>query len=180
MEHPKSTAAYLQGFETERLFIRPLNIADIAEWQLFFDDPLSDRFIPVAHIEGREAKARYMIEKQMGRYAEGSYGLQALISKEDRALVGICGLLSQVIDNEPELEVGYHLRPTFRGKGYATEAARFFRSYASEQGLSKRIVSIIHKDNTASQAVAIRNGLSIEKASMYGDMPIVVYAAWME
>lgn len=77
-----------------------------------------------------------------------------------------------------EVEVGYHLRTATQGHGYATEAAAACRDHARYRLGVDRLVAIIHPDNTPSQRVAERIGLSFERATTSGSGdPVHVYAA---
>ena len=42
---------------------------------------------------------------------ENSFSLLALNDKITDSLIGMCGLLSQEVQGQPELEIGYHLLP---------------------------------------------------------------------
>ena len=57
----------------------------------------------------------------------------------------------------------YHLRKEFRGKGYATEAARACSDYAKSRGI-KQIISYMKSDNLPSRHVAERNGMTFVKS----------------
>ena len=60
-------------------------------------------------------------------------------------------------------EIGYHLRKEFRGKGYATEAARACSDFAKSKGI-KQIISYMKSDNLPSRHVAERNGMTFVKS----------------
>ncbi len=167
--------SYLLGFETERLKIQALTVEDIPAWCSFFDDPNSEKYIPGVPTESAQIKAQYMINRQLNRYATGSYGMLGLRLKTNNQLIGICGFLAQDFDGVKELEIGYHLIPSFRRQGFATEAAQFFRDYAFENKITNRLVSNIHVENTQSQAVAMRNGFSLEKEFQFMGFPFYMY-----
>ncbi len=69
------------------------------------------------------------------------------------------------IDNYQKYDfgLGYHLRKEFRGKGYATEAARACSDYAKSRGV-KQIISYMKSDNLPSRHVAKRNGMTFVKS----------------
>ena len=60
-------------------------------------------------------------------------------------------------------EIGYHLRKEYRGKGYATEAARACSDFAKNRGV-KHIISYMKSDNLPSRHVAERNGMTFVKS----------------
>ena len=53
--------------------------------------------------------------------------------------------------------IGYGIRPGFRGMGYGKELLRLLIEEAQKLGLEKVLVTI-HKDNIASRGVALANG----------------------
>ena len=67
------------------------------------------------------------------------------------------------MEDESFPEIGYHLRKEFRGKGYATEAAKACGEFAKERGM-KKIISYMKSDNLPSRHVAERNGMKFVKA----------------
>jgi len=90
-------------------------------------------------------------------------------------LIGQCGLLLQNIDGVEELEIGYHVLPEHWGKGYAIEAARTWKDYAFKNRISPSLISMIHVDNKASRKVAEKNGMIVDKETVYKDLPVVIY-----
>ena len=115
------------------------------------------------------------IKKALQRYAEGSFGLMALIERSSGNFVGQCGLLMQHIDGKDEIEIGYHLLPAFWGKGYATEAAQKFKQIAFTEYDFSQLISIIMIDNKPSQKVAERNGMSRYNKTVYKGSEVYIY-----
>ena len=60
---------------------------------------------------------------------------------------------------EGQVEILWRLRYDVWGQGYATEAAQACRQYAFETLGADEVCSIIRDTNTASQQVALRNGM---------------------
>ena len=104
------------------------------------------------------------LDRQITRYRKWNFGLWAVILKETEVL-----------------EIGYLFNRAYWHKGYATEAAKACKKYAFETLLAEEVCSIIRDTNTASQNVAIRNGM--EKADSFTkhyrgvDMPHYRYIA---
>lgn len=120
-----------------------------------------------------EAQAFY--HKVQHRYATDGYCFWAVIRKEDTAFVGICGLLKQCIDDQPETEVGYRIARQYWGQGYGTETARGCIDYARNVLGISSIISLIRPANRPSIRVAEKNGLSLEKETLFQGMTHLVY-----
>lgn len=106
------------------------------------------------------------------------FGLWLVTLRATGEFVGDCGLTPQEVEGTVDIEVGYHVRAELQGRGYATEAAAACRDHARDILAAKRLIAIIHPDNTPSQRVAEKTGLSHERdaVSRAGD-PVRVYAA---
>lgn len=171
----KNPFLYKDNLETERLRTRFLTPDDIEIWGEFFTDQEAIAFFPMAVYNTYEESARYWIERQLTRYAEQRYGMQALIDNQRKAFVGMCGLMTQTVDDTVELEVGYHVLKKYWGQGYAPEAAKLFIHYAFAHDLSDSVVSIIDVGNLNSQRVAEKNGLIREKQTRYDGLDVYLY-----
>lgn len=136
--------------------------------------PESDRYWS-APPDLPEVKCRAWFNKVFERYASNQGGLNALIEKASGRFVGQCGLLVQSVDGLEELEVGYSIMPAFWNQGFATEAAAACIAHAFRHNLSNSVISIIHEDNVESERVALKNGLVLEKRTVYKDNPVKIY-----
>jgi RimJ/RimL family protein N-acetyltransferase len=169
---------YHDQLTSERLITRYLTLEDIPIWKDFFEDEEAVEFLYLDSLglnSNLEISA-HMIEKQLARYVENRFGLQALIDKSTNEFIGLCGLLAQEVDGQQEIEVGYHILKKHWKQGYATEAAKLFMKYAFENNLTNSIVSVIDVDNFKSQRVAEKNGLKIEKQIKWiDDEDVYVY-----
>jgi [ribosomal protein S5]-alanine N-acetyltransferase len=166
---------YKDGLETERLRTRFLNPEDAKVWTKFLSDPECIEFFPTAAFKTPADRAGFWIGKQLDRYKEKRYGLQALIAKSTGEFIGQCGLLLQEVNCRPELEVGYHIMREHWGKGYAIEAAKMFKEYGFKHKQSDSIISIIHKDNFRSQKVASKNGMKKDKETEWNGLPVHIF-----
>jgi [ribosomal protein S5]-alanine N-acetyltransferase len=115
------------------------------------------------------------MSKIFHRYENNLGGMNALINKTTGEFIGQSGLLVQTVDNMVELEVAYSILPKHRGKGYAPEAAKKCIDFSFENSLKESLISIIHKDNVESQRVAFKNGLTLEKQTMYDNNPVLIF-----
>ncbi len=164
----------LEGQESSRLYFRKIVPEDFEIWLPFYENPDATRFwngLPSDPVIACKEQFARIFE----RYDKGLGGVNALILKETKELVGICGLLVQTVDGIPELEIGYSVLPNYWRKGYAFEAAQKCKQFAFENEFSKSLISIIHIDNVPSQRVAAKNGMHLDKTTTYKDNPVHIY-----
>ena len=160
--------------ETPRLLLRPLVPSDAGALAEALCDRDNMRFYPAPF---SRADVDAWIEKCQWRYREHGHGLWALVLKDSGELTGDCGLLQQVVDGVTETEVGYHLARRFQGRGLATEAARACVNYGFERLRLTRIISLIRPENLPSRRVAERNGLVVERETLWAGLPHLIYVA---
>ncbi|TLF45602.1 GNAT family N-acetyltransferase [Maribacter aurantiacus] len=164
----------MEGAETERLLFRKLSRDDFDAWLPFHEDPRSSKFwsgIP----QNPVAACSQQFDRVFERYEKGLGGMFALIDKTSDELIGLCGLLIQVVDGQEELEIGYSVLPTHWGKGFASEAAQKCKETAFKNGWANRLISIIHIDNEPSKKVALKNGMHLEKRTVYKNNPVYIF-----
>ena len=94
----------------------------------------------------------------------------------ENKLIGYCGFFRQTVDDLEEIEIGYRLDPLYWGRGIATEAARAVRDYGFEDLGLERAISLIHPDNFPSRRVAEKNGMTMEKETIFRGFPTIVFA----
>ena len=120
--------------------------------------------------------ARHWIERNLARYEADGFGRCAVILLATRELVGDCGLITTVVEGQPEVELGWIVRRAHWGKGIATEAAAAWREFAFDTVGLERIVSMISAENVASRRVAEKLGMSVEREALWGDLPHLMYS----
>lgn len=160
--------------ETERLFLRELTTGDFdALYEVLADSDIMQHY-PYTFDESR---VRNWINKSIERYEIFGFGLWAVCLKETGEMIGDCGITMQNINGMIKPEIGYHINKRFQRKGYAKEAARACRDWAFENTPFNILYSYMKKENVASIATALANGMS--KVDEYKDEEneiTVVYA----
>jgi RimJ/RimL family protein N-acetyltransferase len=167
----------LTGSVSERLFFRPVGLSDFHSWLPFYSDPASTRYwegIPSDPVNA----CRQLFDRIFERLDQGLGGMNALVEKSSGALVGLCGLLVQEVDQREELEIGYSVLPGFRNKGFATEAALQCKKYAFGNKLSPSLISIIQVDNAPSKKVALNLGMKVDAATTYRNNQVYIYRVY--
>ena len=163
---------FVSHLETERLLLRPLTRDDVDAIFAIIGDPIAMQYYPRTFTP---EDAEKWIDRNLHWYEKDGYGLLAVVLKSSGAVIGDCGLSWQPADDEPVLELGYHLRRDHWGHGYATEAAQACMDYAFRALKADRLVSLIKAENVPSRRVAERNGMQAERQVMHVGLPHLMY-----
>ncbi|MBG9375029.1 GNAT family N-acetyltransferase [Panacibacter sp. DH6] len=167
------------GTTSERLLFRRLAPSDFDTILQFYQDPSSSAQW-ISEVNDPYLNCTRMFEKTFQRYACNTGGMNILVDKTNGEIIGMCGLLVQTIDNIEELEIGYSVMPRHRNKGYAAEAAIACKNFAFLHNLRDSLVSIIAVNNIASQKVAVKNGMHIDKTTYYSNNHVHIYRVWKQ
>ena len=85
----------------------------------------------------------------------------------------------QDVEGTPHVEVGYHVMPTMRRLGHATEAAIAVRDCAAAAGV-EHLVALIRPVNIASQGVARNLGMEVERTAFVHGADALVFGRRLE
>ncbi len=142
--------------ETKRLYLREMKQSDFESLCKIMQDEQT-----MYAYEGafNDTEVQEWLDRQILRYQKWGFGLWAVILKETDEMIGQCGLTMQPWKDREVLEIGYLFQRLFWHKGYAVEAANACKTYAFEILNENEVCSIIRDTNTASQNVAVRNGM---------------------
>jgi ribosomal-protein-alanine N-acetyltransferase len=150
---------------TERLLLRPLVADDEAELHETLAHPTTLAAV------GREppwtrADTRESIERRMRQQDEHGFSMWAMVERASGRVIGICGL--QPVDRTgPEIEVGWHVHPDFRERGFATEAGAAALAVGFGSAGLERIIAVTDEWNARSRRVMEKLGLRYEGPSDY-------------
>jgi ribosomal-protein-alanine N-acetyltransferase len=158
---------------TERVVLRPFRREDVDLVAALMANPEFMRFSTgVRTHEETEA----FLDKIVGWQDAGLPSLFAVTMQASLRLVGYCGFLHWVIDEKPEIEIGYRLHPDYWNQGIMTESARAVRDHAFRDLKLVRVISLIHPENTPSRRVAEKIGMTLEKETIFRGFPTNVFA----
>ena len=165
--------------ETERLYLREMKQSDYQSLCRILQD---DETMYAYEGAFSDAEVQEWLDRQFERYRKYNFGLWAVILKETDEMIGQCGLTMQEWKEKEVLEVGYLFERRYWHRGYATEAAIACKKYAFEILKADEVCTIIRDINTASQRVALRNGMTKKdtwtKHYKGVDMPHYRYVAY--
>ena len=160
--------------ETARLHLRMLSPQDLDDFAAMFSDPEVMKFIGLeAGTTLSRAETEDTLEKMIAFWTRTGVGRWAVIDKENRRLIGLCGL--RQLDDTPELF--YLFAKASWGKGFATEAASAALRYGFEEHKFERIIAVIRPGNTISQKVVKKIGMRYENEVNHDGVDGVCYVA---
>jgi RimJ/RimL family protein N-acetyltransferase len=145
---------------TERLVLRRFTEADVDNLVDLDADPHVMRYINGGKPTSRGVVERELIPAFLGYYVRfPGYGFWAAVENSTGAFVGWFHLRPRPRDGLDEPELGYRLRRSAWGKGYATEVSRALVRSAFDQLGARRIYAETMAVNTASRRVMEKAGL---------------------
>ncbi|MDP9475516.1 MAG: GNAT family N-acetyltransferase [Actinomycetota bacterium] len=152
-----------ESFETERLLIRAPRPGDGPEKHAAvnesFDELLPWMDWPKEHKTVEDSEER--IRRDRIRFLERSDLLLLFFLKGTNTLVGSSGL-HRMDWSVPRFEIGYWVRSSFAGRGYATEAVRAIGAFAFKHLGARRVEIRCDSLNHRSVKVAERAGFRLE------------------
>jgi ribosomal-protein-alanine N-acetyltransferase len=174
--------------ESERLTLRRIEQADFEFFSRIHADPIVARYLGNGRPRSIQ-ETHALLDKYLETYESLELGPLAVQRKSDGVLIGRCGLSDMALEVNPasgklprvwyqrsqlpsdtsvifEQELGYTFDRSYWGQGYASEAAARVFEYASSTMPFRRIVSVIHPNNTRSIKVAKRFGARLENSVM--------------
>jgi RimJ/RimL family protein N-acetyltransferase len=155
--------------ETARLILRGWREGDLDAFAAMMADADVARFLSSDQRPRARSEAWRDLALFVGHWALRGYGLFAVEEKASGAFVGRVGAW------QPEcwvgFELGWGLAREHWGKGYALEAARAAGDWAFANFPLELLVSLIHADNTRSQALAQRLGMRVRETTLHAGMP---------
>lgn len=151
--------------ETERLTLRAFTDDDVDHLVDLDSDPAVMRFLNGGLPTPRDVIARVTLPQFLQSYErDDGYGAWAAIEKATGEFLGWFSF--QPRDGTPpgDVTLGYRLRKSAWGKGYATEGARaLIRKGFHELG-AQRVIATTYQDNLASRRVMEKAGLRLARA----------------
>ena len=148
-------------FQTERLVLRPLTLADVDAVHAYQSHPEVCRYVPF------EPRSREVIEDRITNVLKSQLteeGKAITIGVELRDTGQLMGdfMLAWHSAEHRGAEIGWAFHPDYQGKGYATEAGAVVLGLAFETFDFHRVVARIDARNDASANLARRLGMRQE------------------
>ena len=148
--------------ETERLVLRRFTEADGDNLFDLDGDPDVMHFLNGGIPTPRDVIHNEILPRFLRYYERNDgYGFWAAIEKSTGDFLGWFGFRPPEASGPDEVELGYRLRKSAWGRGYATEGARaLIRKGFTERGV-QRVFATTYQDNLASRRVMEKAGLTL-------------------
>ncbi|WP_454193463.1 GNAT family N-acetyltransferase [Paenibacillus sp. Marseille-Q7038] len=147
-------------FVTERLILRPLQLADAPSIQkLAGEKEVASTTLSIPH-PYPDGAAEAFIMATHDRYRKNLGSTFALVSKETSELLGCAGM--HIVSDYNRAELAYWIGKPYWGSGYATEAVQRMMEYGFDELKLNRLWAAALTRNPASSAVMQKNGMKYE------------------
>lgn len=144
-------------FETERLYLRPINRGDAAFIFELFNTPKWLQFIGNRNLQTIVDAKAYIVNKMLPQLERLGFSNNTVVRKADGAKICTCGLYDRA--GVEGLDKGFALLPQYEKQGYAYEAANRILQFAVEDLKGAEVLGITSKDNYSSQKLLKKLGL---------------------
>ncbi|MDQ2747507.1 MAG: GNAT family N-acetyltransferase [Acidobacteriota bacterium] len=159
-------------FETERLFLRPMNDGDVDAIYVLRNDAEMMRYI--REPQNSRADVANWVNLVSSRWQTERIGLCAVLDRASNQLIGWCGLWR--LPESGEIEVGYAIAVDFQSKGLASEAAARCLKYGFEELNLDKIVAVARPENVASCRVMEKIGMTYDGIGRFYDRDLAHYS----
>ena len=148
--------------ETERLILRRFTEDDVDNLVELDSDPAVMRYLNGGIPTPRELVEREILPRFLSYYESyDGFGVWAAVEKSSGAFIGWFSLRPHDESRPNEVELGYRLRRSSWGQGYATEGARaLIRKGFTELG-AQRVTANTYEHNTGSRRVMEKAGMTL-------------------
>lgn len=149
----------LEDQETNRLAFRKLTPADFENWLPYHKDFDAIEFYNAG--KSPEEACKKWFEEQFSKYEQQLGGMNALIDKKSKTLIGQCGLEPDANDQR-KIVIRYALLPKFRDKGYEEEALQQCITTAFKTMKIKSLIAFASPSDQEREAVYTKIGMEWE------------------
>jgi len=154
--------------------MRPYRADDVEAMFAVFGDP-EVMLYSMSGADPSPEVTKVRIQKLMDHQERLAFSLWVVEDRSTGAIIGDCGL--KLLEEGPEIEVGYRFAKPYWGRGYASEAAGASVRYGFDTLGLPRIVAVAAPPNVASHRVLEKIGLKYLQMAHYYGRPMRYFAA---
>jgi RimJ/RimL family protein N-acetyltransferase len=153
----------------DRVTLRPFSAEDVAAVALLANDQSIHDGTKVTPFPYTNADAGSWIDGHRAYVASGAGYPFAVVERQSGELVGAVEIRRDK-DEVDAYEIGYWIGVRYRGRGFATEAARLVLGFASGHLPPSRVGAYVDAENMSSRRVLAKCGMQLvrQSASRYG------------
>lgn len=163
-------------FTSERLLFRLYTQDDFEFLYAMLSNPGMVRYIGNGVTRDQKGTQAFLEWIYSHYLMDKEYGLKVIVRKADNVPIGHAGIVPQHVNGKDELEIGYWISKDYWGNGYASESAKTLLHRGVNQLGVKRFISLIQPGNLASQKVALKNGMQLEKEVILSGQDVCIYS----
>ncbi len=152
--------------ETERLLLRDFEEPDWDEFLASYKDPSVQEDILSYQSDDKEIQRHFETALTLATMKTRTAYYPAIVIKENNSLIGSC-VLDGALPLHTKSRIGWHIDNSYRGKGYATEAASGLLKLAFEKHKVSRIFADCFFTNYSSRHVMEKLGMSPQRNSLF-------------
>jgi RimJ/RimL family protein N-acetyltransferase/uncharacterized protein YndB with AHSA1/START domain len=152
---------------TPRLRLRPLSVDDAAFVLQLVNEPAFLEHIGDKGVRDLRGARRFLREGSWTRQELAGHGMLAVESLAEGTPLGVCGLLHRHVLGLSD--VGFAFLAAWRGRGYATEAAREVVRHGREALGLEHVHGLVSPANAASIRVLEKLGLRFQELVRLGE-----------
>ena len=161
-------------FETPRLILRRFTIADAYLIQQLNSDAEVLKYLHEPPLKTIDQAKNIITTIILPQYKK-NLGRWAINTKNNDEFIGWCGL--KYMSDLDEIDLGYRLKRSAWGKGFATEAAMNTLEHAFKKLQLKLITGRAHIENIASLKVLEKIGMQFSREEIVDECPVKTYTA---
>jgi RimJ/RimL family protein N-acetyltransferase len=162
----------MDHIETERLFLRPLQLGDLDDLFALYGDRQVMKYITG---QPRDYEATYTrLKAHIADHQSYGFGLCAAILKKTGEMIGRCGLEPVESSNILQGDLAWMFKQHYWGQGLATEFGRAMIAYGFAHLPVQRIFATADHANLTSIKVMKKLGMNFVKSDQRG----VEYDLW--
>jgi ribosomal-protein-alanine N-acetyltransferase len=158
--------------ETERLFLRPLQLGDLDDLFSLYGDPELMKYITGQPRDYQETYTR--LKAHITDHQAYGFGLCAAILKSSGEIIGRCGLEPVESSNILQGDLAWMFKQEYWGQGLATEFGQAMIAYGFAHLPIQRIFATADHANLASIKVMKKLGMTFVRSDQRG----VEYELW--
>ncbi|WP_104403319.1 GNAT family N-acetyltransferase [Vibrio penaeicida] len=162
--------------KTTRLELRKFTRQDRIETIRLLQNADFMAFSPTGAMTSEQAESRF--EELVSAFPNKGIGKFCVVERLSGELIGYCGIESFDYKSETVIELGYRLKLSARGKGYAQEASDAVLSFAKQQGYTK-VLALTEPENAPSQHILRKFGFKACGEGVYQKTPVRYFEKWI-